>query len=181
MLAGSLLELLLFSVPSLVYWAVLRRRGAAASAAIGLRWGRPGDYGFAVLIMAVMAGFGAAALRMIPAASLTQRGVSVGAAHTVAGYLGIAVMALAEEMLFRGLLAGVLIRRLGFWWGNTVQALVFFAPHCLLLLASSALWPILPVQFVAGWLLGWLRQRSGSIGPAWLAHAGGNILAAVTI
>ena len=95
MLAGTLVELLLFSVPSLVYRAVLRRRGAGrgdASAAIGLRWGRPGDYGLAVLVMAVMTGFGAATLRMIPVASLTQRGVSVGAAHNVTGYVGITVM-----------------------------------------------------------------------------------------
>jgi membrane protease YdiL (CAAX protease family) len=184
MLAGSLVELLLFSVPSLVYRAMLRRRGVGAAdawAAIGLRRGGLGDYGAAALVMTAMTGLGAAALRMIPATSLTQRGVSVGAAHNVAGYLGIAALALAEEILFRGLLAEVLIRLLGFGWGNTAQALVFFAPHCLLLLASFALWPILPVQFVAGWLLGWLRHRSGSIGPAWLAHAGSNILAAMTI
>ena len=27
------------------------------------------------------------------------------------------------------------------------------------------LWPMVLVQFVAGWTLGWLRHRTGSVGP----------------
>jgi uncharacterized protein len=181
-LIGDIIELLLFSAPSFLYRAALRRRGMsprAASAAIGLRAGRPRDYAAALLVLAVTAGLGYVALKAIPAAELAHRGVTVGAAHTLTGYVGLIVVALAEEMLFRGLIAGVLIRRLGFWSGNALQALIFLAPHCLLLLAGASLWPILPVQLVAGWLLGWLRYRSGSIGPAWLAHAGGNLIAAL--
>src|SRR5579875_2015676 len=160
MLAGNILELLLFSVPSLLYRAQLRRRGrsrAAASAAVGLRPGRARDYGLALVVLAITAGLGYAALRLIPAGQLSRHGVTVGAAHTATGYLGIALLALAEEMLFRGFIAGMLIRRYGFRAGNLAQAGIFLAPHCLLLLASARLWPILPVQFVAGWLLGWLR------------------------
>ncbi len=175
MLAGSVVELLLLSAPSWLYRAWLRRRGTAsrqASAAIGLRAGPVRDYAWAALVLVVTAGLGYAALKAIPAGELTRRGVVVGAAHSIAGYLALVVDALAEEMLFRGLIAGLLARRLGFLAGNTLQALLFLAPHGLLLLLSPTLWPILPVQLIAGWLLGWLRLRSGSIGPAWLAHAG---------
>jgi membrane protease YdiL (CAAX protease family) len=80
-------------------------------------------------------------------------------------------VALGEEIFFRGLLGGWLVRRLGFAIGNTVQTLIFLLPHLLLLLVSLNLWPIIAVQIVAGWLLGWLRYRSDSILPGWLAHS----------
>jgi uncharacterized membrane protein YeaQ/YmgE (transglycosylase-associated protein family) len=41
----------------------------------------------------------------------------------------------------------------------------------LLLVVSTHSWPILPVQFVAGWLAGWLLYRSESVIFGWLAHA----------
>ena len=87
-------------------------------------------------------------------------------------------MALGEEIFFRGLLGGWLIRRFGFRNGNLIQALIFLLPHFLLLLVGLDLWPILAVQFVAGWLLGWLRFRSESILPGWLAHSLINALGA---
>jgi membrane protease YdiL (CAAX protease family) len=59
---------------------------------------------------------------------------------------------------------------IGFAVGNTVQALIFLLPHLLLLLVSLNLWPIILVQLLAGWLLGWLRYHSDSILPGWLAH-----------
>lgn len=98
---------------------------------------------------------------------------------TPGGYVQTALLAAAEEVLFRGLLAGWLMRRLGIAAGNLLQALAFLAPHLLLLLISTAFWPLLPVQFAAGWLLGLLRYKSGSIGPPALAHAAANILAAL--
>jgi hypothetical protein len=63
--------------------------------------------------------------------------------------------------------------------GNTVQALVFLVPHLLLLTVGLGIWPILIVQLIAGWLLGWLRFRSGSILPAWLVHSLTNALGAL--
>ncbi len=86
--------------------------------------------------------------------------------------------ALGEEIFFRGFLGGWLNRRWGFIAGNTVQMLVFLLPHLLLLLVSLWLWPILLVQAIAGWLLGWLRHRSGSILPGWITHSLANALGA---
>lgn len=158
MIGGAVLERILLSLPSLIYLGVLRRRGAPAaeaSAAVGLRPGPALGYAWAAGATAVTAVLAYAALRLIPASALTARsGVVVSHADSLGGYVGIVLLALAEEMFFRGLLAGLLVRRLGFARGNLVQALVFLAPHCLLLLVSTALWPILPVQLVAGWLLG---------------------------
>ncbi len=88
-------------------------------------------------------------------------------------------VALGEEIFFRGLLGGWLVRRFGFTVGNSIQALLFLLPHLLLLLISTELWPILIVQGVAGWLMGWLRHRSDSILPGWFAHSLINALGAL--
>ena len=66
-------------------------------------------------------------------------------------------VALGEEIFFRGLLGGWLVRKFGFALGNILQTLVFLLPHLLLLLISFSLLPILILQTFAGRLLGWLR------------------------
>jgi len=88
-------------------------------------------------------------------------------------------VALGEEIFFRGFIGGWLTRRLGLAIGNTVQALVFLLPHLLLLSVSLSLWPLILVQFLAGWLLGWLRYRSDSILPGWLVHSLSNAFGAL--
>ena len=90
-------------------------------------------------------------------------------------------VALGEEIFFRGLLGGWLVRTLGFALGNSLQAIAFLLPHLLLLLISISLWPILVVQAIAGWLLGWLRYRSDSILPGWVVHSLINTLGALVI
>lgn len=92
---------------------------------------------------------------------------------------GTFYVALGEELLFRGLLAGVLFRRLGFAIGNVLQAALFLLPHLALLFVSLSFWPLLLVQLLVGWLLGWLRFRSASILPGWAAHALLNTLGAL--
>lgn len=80
-------------------------------------------------------------------------------------------IALGEEVFFRGLIGGWLMRKLGFKIGNSIQAACFLLIHLPLLMVSTTLWPILIVQFIAGFVFGWLRYVSGSILPAWLAHS----------
>lgn len=87
-------------------------------------------------------------------------------------------VALGEEVLFRGLLGGWLVRRFGFKTGNLIQATVFLLPHLLLLFISSSFWLVVIVQFLAGWALGFLRTRSNSILPGWFAHSLMNALGA---
>jgi hypothetical protein len=88
-------------------------------------------------------------------------------------------VALGEEVLFRGLIGGVLFRRLGFAVGNVLQALIFLLPHLLLLTVSTSLWPLLLSQLLGGWLNGWLLFRSESILPGWIAHSLGNAFGAL--
>jgi len=130
--------------------------------------------------MVIVGGLGWLAFQAVPAQVLQDPNINVsdyaGWTLSVTAFLLVWLreaiyVALGEEILFRGFLGGWLVRRLGFAIGNTVQALVFLLPHLLLLLVSLNFWPIIAVQMVAGWLLGWLRYRSDSILPGWLAHS----------
>lgn len=182
-LTSAVLELAVLSLPSLIYVRRRRRSGGSQHArltAVGLTTGTPSTYALALALVIPVAALAAILLNVIPSGILHGQSKNVVAASTTAGgYVAIVLFALAEEMFFRGWLAGLLFRRLGFATGNIVQALVFLAPHVLLLLVSLRLWPILPLQLIAGWVLGWLRQRSDSIGPGWLAHALINLLPAL--
>jgi membrane protease YdiL (CAAX protease family) len=87
----------------------------------------------------------------------------------------------AEELLFRGLIAGSLSRRLPIVWANVFQAFIFLVPHFLILLVMPEMWPILPLVFLGALIFGWVRIKSGSILGSWLMHASGNITMALIV
>ncbi len=182
-MTSALFELLLFSLPSLLWTRRLRRSGRSALQAlnaVGLRPAGPNQLGLAIALALPGTALGALLLGAIPPQLLHGGSKNVvGAPTSLSGYLAFLLLALAEEMLFRGFLAGWLFKRYGFRTGNVLQALIFLAPHTLLLLVRVAFWPILPLQLIAGWALGWLRDHSGSIAPCWLAHALTNLLPAL--
>jgi len=91
--------------------------------------------------------------------------------------------ALAEELLFRGLIGKRLIARLGFGIGNACQAALFGAVHLLVALSPLATAGLVAalVAFTAatGFINGWLNEKrgGGSILPGWAAHASANLIA----
>ncbi len=182
-MVSALFELVILSLPSLIYERRLERAGSSRAAArrvIGLQAGTASAYLVAAILIVPITAVAALLLNVIPTGILHGHSKNiVGAPSTAGDYLAIVVLALAEEMFFRGFVAGLSFRRFGFKTGNLVQALVFFAPHLLLLLVSLSLWPLLPLQLIAGLVLGWLRQRSDSIGPCWLLHAATNTIPAL--
>lgn len=89
--------------------------------------------------------------------------------------------AFTEELLFRGLIAGSLSRRLPILWANVSQAFIFFLPHVLILRFAPELWPVLPLVFAGALLLGWIRIKSESIVGPWLMHASGNVTMALMV
>lgn len=171
----------LFCLPVVVYLIVQSRRSGrtvrGALAQVGATWGSPAGYGWAALLLLPLLLAAWLAVVLVPPEVLTMPGAVVGRVTSVAAAVGIVLRALGEEVFFRGLLGGVLIRRLGFGWGNLVQALLFGVPHLALLLVDVRLWPVIPVQFAAGWLLGWLRHRTGTFVPGALVHAITNVVA----
>lgn len=108
-----------------------------------------------------------------------------GSGATVAAILLVALFktSFSEELIFRGLIAKALIRRLGFGVGNALQAIAFGAVHILLVLipGAQAAAVAMAVGFTAilGWINGWMNERlaGGSILPGWAAHGTANLLA----
>lgn len=93
---------------------------------------------------------------------------------------GLVVTGFGEELLFRGLIGGMLGRRLSFWKANIAQAIFFIVPHLLILFDNPSYWPSVVVgPFLLGLILGWLRLRSGSIFPCWIIHGFGNVFSAI--
>lgn len=88
---------------------------------------------------------------------------------------GVLQTGFAEELLFRGLIAGSLSRRLPLVRANLSQALIFLLPHLLILRVIPQMWPILPLVFAGALFFGWVRIKSGSIIGSWLMHASGNV------
>jgi membrane protease YdiL (CAAX protease family) len=184
-------QLILFSIPSLVYFAVQRRRGENWTSVLenlGLK-GCKGTYFLQGLGVAVaVGGLLWLTLRIVPSGLLESPMVSTsvytGWSLSLSSFMFALLreafyVALGEEVFFRGLLGGWLEQRYGFVKGNTMQALVFVLPHSLLLLVSMSFWAVVAVQFLAGWAIGWLRSRSGSIMPGWLGHSLMNALGAL--
>jgi membrane protease YdiL (CAAX protease family) len=104
-----------------------------------------------------------------------------GQAVVMALLYGVLKTGFPEELLFRGLIAGSLARRLPFAWANLVQALIFLAPHLLVLLVMPELWWVLPLIFAGALFAGWLRVRSGSILGPWLVHATANVAVCLSV
>lgn len=84
---------------------------------------------------------------------------------------GVVQTGFVEELVFRGLIAGSLSRRLPLAWANLLQALIFMLPHLFILKTMPELWMLLPLIFLLALVMGWVRIRSGSIIGSWLVHA----------
>lgn len=176
-------EFVLFSLPALVYFIVARARGRSVDrtmGVLGLRLGPAAGYGLAALVTLLLAPLVWAALQMVPSEALAASSVTQPAIGGVALAM-VVLRAIGEEVLFRGLIAGLLFRAFGFARGNLLQALLFGLPHLWLLTVDLEFWPLTLVQFAAGWLLGWLRHRSGSIGPGIFTHALSNVVTALLL
>jgi membrane protease YdiL (CAAX protease family) len=94
---------------------------------------------------------------------------------------GVVKTGFPEELLFRGLIAGSLGRRLPPVWANVLQAFIFFLPHLAVLTFMPEFWPVLPLVFVGALFLGWVRTKSGSFYGPWLVHAAVNVTVCLSV
>lgn len=187
------LQLIVFSLPALAYILVVHRRGLLWREALGRLGFAPSPpvyYLWGVGVLLATGTLAVLALNGIPNDVLRGPNVSLSQYEDMTFSLGAVLLVffreafyatLGEEILFRGLLGGLLFRRFGFAVGNAVQAGLFLLPHLLLLLVSLSLWRLVLVQLLLGWLLGWIRHKSGSILPGWMAHTLANTLGALAV
>ena len=184
--------LLLGGIPFAVYflWHRLRHKRGFGEVArrAGLQVGDPKYVAYSAAFAAVSV---AALLLWSPPIEVFTREGSPQRAFLGLGITGTSVaMALlygvvktgfAEELLFRGLIAGSLGRRLPLVWANLIQALIFLLPHLLVLTVMPEMWGLLPLVFGTSLFLGWARIRSESILGPWLVHAAANVATCLSV
>jgi membrane protease YdiL (CAAX protease family) len=184
-------ELILFSLPSVIYLFINKaRKRDTGSIFRNIGWVKTNRkyllIGFALGLIPGL--FSLFIAKFLPPDFLEQPGIAQmaysGWSLSIASFILALVReafytALGEEILFRGFIGSLLIRRLGFAPGNILQSLIFLLPHALILTIDANLWPILIPQFIAGWLFGWLLHQSGSIIPSWVAHSLSNAFGAL--
>ena len=184
--------LLLGGIPFAVYflWHRLRHKRGFGEVArrAGLQVGDPKHVAYSAAFAAVSV---AALLLWSPPIEVFTREGSPQRAFLGLGITGTSVaMALlygvvktgfAEELLFRGLIAGSLGRRLPLVWANLIQALIFLLPHLLVLTVMPEMWGLLPLVFGTSLFLGWARIRSESILGPWLVHAAANVATCLSV
>jgi membrane protease YdiL (CAAX protease family) len=192
-LSTGLNVVVLAGVPFLLYAAYHRRRHRRSwgeiAARAGLQWG---SARYVVLSLALAAiGVGLLVLFPPPLDPFLRKGSPQraflglglgGPAVAMALLYGVVKTGFPEELLFRGLIAGSLSRRLPLIWANLVQTVIFFLPHLLLLrIMPEMMWKILPVVFAGTLFSGWVRIRSGSIVGSWLVHASVNVAICLSV
>jgi membrane protease YdiL (CAAX protease family) len=104
-----------------------------------------------------------------------------GPAILMALLYGVVQTGFPEELLFRGLIAGSLSRRLPLPWANLAQAVIFFIPHLFVLTVMPEMWGVLPIIFVGALFCGWVRIKSDSIFGSWLLHASANVAMCLSV
>src|SRR5262249_23644610 len=138
---SALLNVIVLAAIPFVIYALYQKwrnqRSVAESARrAGLQLGNP-RYILYSLLFAIAAGV-AVILWKPPIELFTRQGspqrefVGLGLSGTsifVALLYGFVKTGFPEELLFRGLIAGSLSRRLPFWRANVTQALIFLLPH----------------------------------------------------
>jgi membrane protease YdiL (CAAX protease family) len=134
---------------------------------------RPGTLPVAFINIAILAIAGFALLGSASDQDLTLERVLFDTTHPN----------LVEEIVFRGFMLALLDRAFGTrWtfggarigWGVVLTAWLFGLVHGIALDADGALvfsLPYLLLTCVAGLVLGWIRALTGSLWPAFLAHA----------
>jgi membrane protease YdiL (CAAX protease family) len=176
--------------PSAVYafisWWRFRLSGSEIASRLGLRVGQKKGYLAGILGAMPAAMWGALASRGTSSFHGSMIAPFIGAkpALSVLGSIcvyGVLATSAPEELLFRGLIAGALFRRLPFWKANVIQATIFLVPHLLILLVAPKLWFSVALIVPLGLFLGWLRQSSGSIGPCIIVHAASNLAGALAV
>ena len=177
-------------------WHKLRHQRKLAEIAhrAGLCIGRRKYLGYAAGLSAVAAGIivavhifqgpseGEALLTREGSAMAQFAGIGLsGESITLALIYGVVKTGFAEELLFRGLIAGSLGRRLPLLWANVIQSTIFLLPHLPLLLIVPELGWLLVVAFCTALVKGWLRIKSDSIIGPWMMHATANVSIAISV
>ena len=163
-------------------WATCRQLELRLPAAIGLRRLRPREIAWVVWgvgsILAPVYAAGALASRYFPPSSEVFRFYEAliprGPGAVVVGGIAVTVLGpLAEEIIFRGLVLGALLRLVPAAAAIGLSAVLFAGSH-------GSTWMLFPIALL-GIVLGLLVWHSGKLTSAWLGHGLFNLVAYVDL
>ena len=166
-----------------VYWLVVKRHRRPFRQALGL-----GTYSPARLLFPFCGGMALQLATVIlvalhPPADDHQFAFDIflhsGAAPLILFFVIAVVLApLMEEVMFRGVLLPALRLRFGFPVAALAVTTLFTAMHAF---QTGAYWPALLGIGVCGWLLAWMRERTGRLWHSVAFHVGFNFMAFLPI
>jgi len=191
---STILQLMVFTLIPFLFFLFRKDKSVTFSKYIGLYkpTGKSIIYVIGASLLFVIAGIGLTFIdENIKQAVLSPNSVTGklrlmglnGTSFSILLIIALIKTSLAEEILFRGLIAKQLINKLGFSIGNILQATIFGVIHLLLFWALTKT-TIIPLTFIfvfssfAGWTIGYIKEKyaNGSIIPGWFAHGLGNTL-----
>lgn len=126
---------------------------------------------FGGLVLAIVVAFGSVLLGAKPGESPMEKLLHDPATVAVLAVLGTTAGPLAEELMFRGLVQPLLVRRLGAIAGILLTAAPFGLLHGS---QYGWSWQHIVLILAAGTAFGWVRHLTGSTALATLMHAGYN-------
>lgn len=188
LLISAIVQVLLFSLIPLIWWAVTARNQEGFFSWIGLKGCAftPKMWGWMIGGTVVLGvGLGLVVWLFVPTEKLAS-GAFYGLGAVAIPLILIQAfiqMGLSEEIFFRGFLAKRLINKFGLTTGNTVQGIIFGLLHAAMIAALTTN----PIAIVAagigtgigGAIMGYVNETEGqgSILPSWLMHGTANFLA----
>lgn len=180
---------------TLVGYALAGKKRGSYFRFIGLFPAPPGAVRTTLLAAAILVPASIAVIYLTPLHDAASAGNTVagkirelGPTWETAGLIALIAIfktSLAEEILFRGLIAKTLIRWFGFFIGNSLQALIFGAVHALIFVAPGGLafdpmlaLGVVGLPAVGAFVMVWINERraGGSIIPGWIIHALSNLI-----
>lgn len=185
-LLQALGQVLIALLVPFVWWLVTARKQQGFFGWLGWRRPRPQD---ARVLAATMAGTfvfsSALGLWLIPLVA----GQNATSQFTGLGWAGLPLVlvyatlgtSVWEESLFRGFLLKRVAARAGFWWGNSVQSVLFGALHMVpfMIIVGPGQGAVVGLFSASlAFAMGYINERlaGGSIVPSWCLHAAANLL-----
>ena len=189
---GALVQLLLFSLIPLIFWLVFARKKQNFLNWLGVKKIHHEGKGLVtacaiVLVTGMYIGLTIVSIKLLCAEVTTAgsdfAGKGFAAFPAVLAY-GFIRTGLSEEIVFRGFILKRIGEKIGFFAGDTIQAVLFgmahgipfgFATHSISVAIVTTLLP-----GVFAWFLGWMNEKwlHGSIIASWLLHGTINTIVA---
>ncbi|MDO4686790.1 MAG: CPBP family intramembrane metalloprotease [Corynebacterium sp.] len=169
-----MVELILFSLPTLIYLLIYRKNLNGARTTMGIIVPKANDFLWAAITGVLLCGLSYPVMQFLSNSLFSQAGVTV-AAFGLWSVLQTIFRATGEEVFFRGFLHGILGKRLSPAITIVVVATLFLLPHLLLLQVDIGFWKLLPLQWVGGIVFGVLRYTTGGITAPIVAHSAVNL------